>query len=127
MNPSFLGKQWIGDSGYLSKGDLKKPYPISEQNYYKPINVEKRWRSVLDKNTILAIETIFEKIMIQNKYKFDNGLNIFSRFLGYLSMLTKFDGSKNFFSYILGFVKNLVRRIFIIFFSKQSRKIFDII
>ena len=63
LHSTFLGKEWIGDSSYLSKIDLKKPYP---KNYYKPANVETRWRGVLDKNTILTIETLFEKIMIRN-------------------------------------------------------------
>ena len=123
LRSTFLGKKWIGESGYLSKVDLIKPYP---RNYYKPANIEKRWRSFLDKNTILIIETIFEKIMIQNKYKFDNKLNITSRISAYFSLLFRFNEFKNVFSFILGFVKNVIRRNFIIFFPSLSRKIFDI-
>ena len=127
LNPTFLGKKWIGDSSYLSRVDLKKSYPISEQNYYKSINVEKRWRSVLDKNTILIIETVFEKIMIRHQYKFDNKLNVITRVFGYLSLLLRFNQFNNFFYFIIGFIKSAIRRIFIIFFSKQSRIFFDIV
>ena len=123
LNETFLGKKWIGESAYLSAIDLKKPYP---KDYYKPSNVEKRWRSVLDKNTILVIETIFEKIMIKYKYKFDNKLNFRSRVVGYASLLLRFNEFKNFFSYMKGLIKNIIRRIFIIYFTNKSLKIFDI-
>ena len=124
LNSTFLGKRWIGESGYISKLDLKNEYP---KNYYKPINIETRWRSILDKKAILMIETVLEEIMIQNKYKFDNKLNIVSRFFGYLIFLFKFHAFNN-FSYLLKlrFIKNIIRRIFVVFFSAQSRKIFDI-
>ena len=124
LTSTFLGKRWIGESGYISKLDLKNKYP---KNYYKPINIEARWRSFLDKKTILMIETVLEEIMIQNKYKFDNRLNIVSRFFGYLNLLLKFHDFNN-FSYLLKlrFIKNIIRRIFVVFFSTQSRKIFDI-
>ena len=66
--------------------------------------------------------------MIQYKYKFDNKLNIISRFFGHLSLLFKFHEFNN-FSYLLKlrFIKNIIRRIFVVFFPEQSRKIFDII
>ena len=123
LNSTFLGKRWIGESGYLSKNDLKKEYP---KNYYEPVNVEKRWRNILDKKTILMIETALEDIMILNKYKFDNKLNFVSRFFGNLILLFKFHDYN--FSYLLKlrFIKNIIRRIFVVFFSDQSRKIFDI-
>ena len=37
---TFLGRKWIGETGYLSKVDLKKPYP---KNYYKPAYIENRF------------------------------------------------------------------------------------
>lgn len=124
LDSTFLGHKWIGESGYISKKDLKKPYP---RNYYKPINVEKRWREILDKNSILMIETLSEKIMLQHKYKFDNKLNIISRFFGYLNLFFKFQEFKNFLYFIkLRLFKNIIRRIFVVFFPNQSRKIFDI-
>jgi len=125
LTSTFLGKRWMGESSYLSKFDLKNKYP---KNYYKPINVEARWRSILDKKAILMIETVLEEIMIQNKYKFDNKLNIVSRLFGYLILLFKFHTLNN-FSYLLKFrfIKNIIRRIFVVFFNKQSRKIFDIV
>ena len=80
----------------------------------------------MDKKAILMIETVLEKIMIQNKYKFDNKLNFVSRFFGYLIFLFKFHDYN--FSYLLKlrFIKNIIRRISVVFFSAQSRKIFDI-
>ena len=124
LNQTFAGKKWLGESSYLGKDDLKKQRP---KNYYKPINIEARWRNFLDKNTIFVIEAIYEKIMIQNKYKLDNKFNFISKFFGYLSVLFKFHEFNNPFLFIrLSFFKNIIRRIFIIFFTKQSRKIFDI-
>jgi hypothetical protein len=125
LNPTRVGKKWLGESSYLAKGDLKKEAP---KNYYKPINIEARWRNFLDKNTILITEAVYEKIMIQNKYKFDNKLNFISKSLGYLGAVFKFQPYNNPFSFIKLFIfKNVIRRIFIIFFNKQSRKIFDIL
>ena len=124
LNSTFAGKKWLGESSYLEKGDLKKQRP---KNYYNPINIEARWRNFLDKNTIFVIEAIYEKIMIQNKYKLDNKLNFISKFFGYLVALFKFHQFNNPLFFIrLSFFKNIIRRIFIIFFTKQSRKIFDI-
>ena len=124
LHSTFAGKKWMGESSYLGKGDLNKQPP---KNYYKPINIEARWRNFLDKNTILIIEAVYEKIMIQNKYKFDNKLNFISKSLGYLGAVFKFQPFNDPFSFIKLFIfKNIIRRIFIIFFNKQSRKIFDI-
>jgi len=124
LNPTRVGKKWLGESSYLAKGDLNKEAP---KNYYKPINIEARWRNFLDKNTILITEAVYEKIMIQNKYKFDNKLNFISKSLGYLGAVFKFQPFNDPFSFIKLFIfKNIIRRIFIIFFNKQSRKIFDI-
>ena len=125
LNSTFVGKKWLGESSYLGKGDLKKQCP---KNYYKPINIEARWRNFFDKNTIFTIEAVYEKIMIQNKYKLDNKLNFISKFHGYLGAVFKFHQFNNLFSFIkLSFFKNIIRRIFIIFFNKKSRKIFDIV
>ena len=124
LSPTFLGKKWIGESSYISKKDLKKPYP---KDYYKPINVEMRWRSVLDKKSILMIETFLEKNMRQHRYKLDNKLNITSRFFGYLGLFFKFHDFDNFLYFVrLRFIKNIIRRFFVVFFPNQSRKIFDI-
>ena len=124
LQSTFLGKKWIGESGYISKMDLKKPYP---KDYYKPINVEMRWRSVLDKKSILMIETFSEKTMRQHKYKFDNKLNVISRFFGYFSLFFKFHDFDNLIYFArLRFIKNIIRRFFVVFFPNQSREIFDI-
>ena len=123
LTETFLGKKWIGESAYLSKVDLKIPYP---KDYYKPENIEKRWRSVLNKKSILVVETVFEKIMIKYKYKFDNKLNLRKRFKGYINLLFGFNETNNFFYRIKGLIKNIIRRILIIFFTKQSAKIVDL-
>ena len=124
LQSTFLGKKWIGESGYISKMDLKKPYP---KDYYKPNNVEMRWRSVLDKKSILMIETFSEKTMHQHRYKFDNKLNVISRFFGYFSLFFKFHDFDNLIYFArLRFIKNIIRRFFVVFFPNQSREIFDI-
>ena len=124
LNSTINGKKWIGESVYLSKGDLKKPYP---KNYYLPKNVEKRWRSILDKKQIFMIETLAEDIMKENKYKFDNNLNLLLRFVAYTKLFLSFYEFNKFFPFLkLNFLKNIVRRIFVVFLSKYSRKVFDI-
>ena len=123
LTETFLGKRWMGESAYLSKVDLKEPYP---KDYYKPQNIEKRWRSVLNKKSILVVETVFEEIMIKYKYKFDNKLNLKKRFVGYINLLFGFNEANNFFSSAKGLIKNIIRRILIIFFTKQSAKIVDL-
>ena len=124
LQSTFLGKKWIGESGYLSKIDLKKPYP---QNYYQEKNVEKRWRGFLNKKTILVIETIFEKLMIRYKYKFDNRLNFKLKFFGYLFLLFEFNEPNNIFLRATNCIKNIIRRSFIILNPNLSRKFFNII
>ena len=119
LKSTFSGKKWIGESVYLSKGDLKKPYP---KNYYLAKNVENRWRGILNKKQIIMIETLTEDIMRNNKYKFDNNLNFLLRFAAYVRFFFSFHDFNKFFPLF----KNITRRIFVVFFSKYSRKIFDI-
>jgi hypothetical protein len=124
LNSTLNGKRWIGESVYLSKGDLKKPYP---KNYYLPENVEKRWKSILSEKEIFMIETLAEKIMKENKYKFYNKLNLINRFINYTKLFLSFHDFNNFFPFIkLNFFKDIIRRFFVIFLPKYSRKIFDI-
>lgn len=123
LTETFLGKKWLGESAYLSKVDLKVPYP---KDYYKPENIEKRWRSILNKKSILVVETVFEKIMIKYKYKFDNKLNSRKRLNGYINLLFGFNEKNNFFYRTKGLIKNIIRRILIIVFTKESAKIFDL-
>ena len=124
LKSTLNGKKWIGESNYLAKGDLKKPYP---KNYYKKNNVEKRWRNFLNKDQIFMIETLFSKIMIQNKYKFDNRINLVSKLKGYSSLFLSFHEFKNNFPYIkFNFPKSIIRRFCVIFLPQISRKIFDI-
>jgi len=124
LSSTFGGKKWLGESSYLGKGDLKKTRP---RDYYKPINVESRWRNFLDKKTIFIIEAVYKEIMVQNKYKLDNKMKLGSKFFGYFLALFKFQEFNTYLSLIkFSFIKSVIRRFFIIFFSKQSRKIFDI-
>ena len=124
LKQTFAGKAWFGESSYLGKGDLKKKRP---KNYYKPKNIESRWRSFLDENTIFIIETIYEKLMLQNKYKFDNKINTFKRISGHLVILFKFNEFKNLLSFLNpNFIKNILRRSIIIFYPSLSRKIFNV-
>ena len=113
----------MGESAYLSKVDLKIPYP---KDYYKPQNIEMRWRKVLNAKSILVVETVFEKIMIKYKYKFDNKLNLKKRFNGYINLLFGFNEASSFFYRTKGLLKNIIRRMLIIFFTKHSAKIIDL-
>ena len=64
--------------------------------------------------------------MIKYKYKFDNKLNLRKRFKGYINLLFGFNETNNFFYRTKGLIKNIIRRILIIFFTKQSAKIADL-
>ena len=76
----------------------------------KEINSTKELFKTLNiKDDVLSIE--------QKKFFFDKG---------YLILLFKFHAFNNFLLK-LRFIKNIIRRIFVVFFSRQSRKIFDII
>ena len=118
----------LSESAYLDENFFKnKLSPNFMKNYYKTSNSERRWRGYLTKDYILIIETLCEGVMSKYKYKTDNKLNIFSRISGYSGAIFKFQEYSNFFPFIkLNFFKNIIRRFFIIFFTKQSRKFFDI-
>jgi len=118
----------LSESQYLPKHFFKnKLSPNFMKNYYKTSNSERRWRGSLNKYSILIIETVCERVMNKFNYKMDNKLNIFSRISGYSGAIFKFQKYSNFFPFVkLIFFKHILRRIFIIFFTKQSRKFFDI-
>ena len=79
LKPTFLGKNWHGDSAYLGKFELKKALP---KNYYSQANVRQRWIRYLNKKSILLIETLLEKTMIQYGYKFINKLTFSKKNFG---------------------------------------------
>ena len=80
LSQTFLKKKWLGESSYLAKDELKKDPP---KNFYYPMEVEKRWRSVLDKNDILMTEVIFQKQMNLMNYNIENKLSFKNIIRGY--------------------------------------------
>jgi len=123
LKETHIGRKWHGDSSYLGKFELKKPLP---KNYYQPDNVRKRWMGYLDSKTILAIETVSEKLMEKYNYKFENNLNLKKRVIGYMHLFTGYQDKKNIIGRLFFVTKNFLRRFLIIYFNKYATKILDI-
>lgn len=122
LNQTFNGIEWKGESSYLAWDEVdERP----GEEYYLEKNVEKRWRSVLNKKDILFIETIFHNYMIRLKYKFDNKMNFQKKIIGYYYYLTLYLRQDNYgFSKNLSLVRNIIRKILILFFTYRISSLF---
>lgn len=114
LKPTFLGKNWHGDSSYLGKFELKKALP---KNYYSRANVQQRWIRYLNKKSILLIETLLEKTMIQYGYKFTNKLTLSKKILGYIYLFTLYQNKNSLPLKPLYLMKSAVRRFLLIKFE----------
>lgn len=129
LNQSFLGKKWYGESAYLQgknqEDDLKKLPP---KNYYYPKEIKKRWKSVIDSKITLMIEVIFRKVMNKYEYKCENKINFLNIVRGYFYCLTKFTNQKKYFiNKFLIKIRNLIRRIIILFYPSLVYRIYKIL
>ena len=119
---TLLGKNWFGESAYLSIGDLKKKLP---KDYYDIKLVQKRWSAILSKNQIKQIELFFKEIFKIFKYKKKYSLSSFEKIIHISRFFLNLDFNqgtnlKNF----LNIPKLIIRRFCLIFFNKISRKLF---
>ena len=122
LSQTFLKKKWLGESSYLAKDELKKNPP---KNFYQPIEVEKRWRSVLDKNDILMTEIIFQKQMKLMNYNIENKLSFKNIIRGYFIFLLRYIyQEKYFFSKTIIISRNIVRKLFILISTKITLMLF---
>ena len=123
LKSTILGKKWHGDSSYLGKFESSKPLP---SNYYKPINVKKRWKNYLDNKTILTIEVILKNVMKKYNYIPENDLNFFNIIKGYTNLFLSYNSKSSLISSFLEKIKNAFRRIMMLLNHDIARKIFDI-
>ena len=118
LKPTFLGKEWHGDSSYIQKFELKKKLP---NDYYSNVNVKKRWKNYLNKKEILSIETLLEKTMNKYNYKLENKINIISKIKGYFYILFMHVNNESLIKKLISIVKNPIRRILIIKFKFYTK------
>ena len=122
LSQTFLKKKWLGESSYLAKDELKKDPP---KNFYQPIEVEKRWRSVLDKNDILMTEIIFQKQMKLMNHNIENKLSFKNIIRGYFIFLLRYIyQEKYFFLKTIIISRNIVRKLFILISTKITLMLF---
>ncbi|MDC0346730.1 hypothetical protein OAM62_00965 [Candidatus Pelagibacter sp.] len=122
LSQTFLKKKWLGESSYLAKDELKKNPP---KNFYQPIEVEKRWRSVLDKNDILMTEIIFQKQMKLMNHNIENKISFINIIRGYFIFLLRYIyQEKYFFSKTIIISRNIVRKLFILISTKITLMLF---
>jgi hypothetical protein len=118
LKPTFLGKEWYGDSSYIQKFELKKKLP---KNYYSNENVKKRWKNYLQTKEILSIETLLEKTMNKYNYKLENKLTIINRIRGYFYILFMHTNNESLIKRLISIIKNPIRRILIIKFNFYTK------
>lgn len=129
LKQTFLGKNWFGESSYLQgknqEDDLKKAPP---KNYYKSFEVKKRWEKIINKKKILMIETILDSLMKRFNYKKMSDPNIFNKCMGLFICLSNYSSQKKYFlSIFLIKIRNLIRRLIILYQPLIANKIFKFI
>jgi hypothetical protein len=120
---TFMNEKWLGESSYLAKGELREEPP---KDFYNPSKVEERWRSILSKNEILMIETIFRDTMTKFKFSFDNEFNLFKLIKGYKNYFFMHQHQQKFYlnKYLILF-RNLLRRLLIILIGSKTKNFFS--
>ncbi len=117
LNQTFLGKTWYGESSYLQgknqENDLSK-YP--PKNFYKPEEIEKRWKSQLSEKDISFIELVYKDIFLKYNFNFLIKQNFLKKINTYYYLLTNFNYQKKYFiSRFLIIPRNILRRLIILF------------
>ena len=123
IKQTFLGNNWMGESSYLAVDELEELPPI---NYYDPQEVKKRWKTILLSNDILFIEVIFRKFIKEFNYPFENNINFFKIFCGYLNFFFRYQFQKKYFlnKYLIT-IRNIIRRICILIFKQKVANLFN--
>jgi len=122
-NPTYFGKKWHGDSSYLSKYESSKALP---KNYYLPKNVKKRWKKSLSKQEILDIEMLLFNSMRNYGYKLENKITLLNLIRAYLNVFFSYKEKKNTISNIYFTLKNILRRIIILFNANIAARLVDL-
>ena len=124
---TILRKNWNGESSYLKTNKEKDLIKKVPKNFYSSRNVEKRWRSILDKKTILVIESLLFDIFFIYKYKTDFKINPLIKLKALITYIflfrkIKYYNRKRFF--ILTKAKYFLKKIIIIKFPFFASKFF---
>ena len=123
LEQSFMGTNWLGESSYLAKDELKELPPT---NFYDPHQVKKRWKSVLSKTDILFIEVIFDQFIRDFNYDFEEKKSFKKLIVGYYYFLFKYQFQEKYFlSKYLIILRNIVRRLSILLLKEKTIKIFS--
>mgnify|MGYP003970058177 CR=1 FL=1 len=106
------GGGWKVDSSYVSRNDTE----VDKSTYFDPVNVEKRWMSILGIKDIIMIESMFDIIMREFNYTRITKSNLMNNIFGiyYIAMPCKkwrdYNRDKFFsaiFTYFLDIKENL--------------------
>ena len=104
FNDTFLnstypsGVPWIPDSCYISR-DGQYPDNDTQDTFYAPENIKRRWHAELDPREILMIEFIFNDIMKEFHYKRITQDTYVSRIKGLIYFLLPHRGPGRFKNY----------------------------
>ncbi len=123
LKQTFMNKEWLGESAYLAKDELKEKVP---NNFYHPSEVEKRWRSILSPNEILFIEVIYRNMMERFDFKKDNNLTTIKIIKGYISFYFLHQHQqKYYFNRYIVTLRNLLRRLSILLLGSKTKYFFS--
>ena len=99
--------------GKNQENDLSK-YP--PKNFYKPEEIEKRWKSQLSEKDISFIELVYKDIFLKYNFNFLIKQNFLKKINTYYYLLTNFNYQKKYFiSRFLIIPRNILRRLIILF------------
>ena len=128
LKSTFNKKKWKGETSYLMKKkvDINVKLP---KNFYKLSEVKKRWMSKLGDYEIKIIESFCTDYMEKFKYKKIYKKGQLSNFFYKLNILffyvmPSLNKKHALFSYYL--FKNILKRILVVLFPKQSIKVLSI-
>ena len=128
LKSTFNKKKWKGETSYLMKKkvDINVKLP---KNFYKESEVKKRWMNKLEDYEIKIIESFcsdyIEKFNYKKIYKKRQLSNFFYKLnILFFYVMPSLNKKHVLFSYY--FFKNILKRILVVLFPKQSIKVLSI-
>tara|TARA_B100000401_G_C52408426_1_gene532337 strand:- start:143 stop:592 length:450 start_codon:yes stop_codon:yes gene_type:complete len=122
LKQSFMGINWLGESSYLAKDELHELPPA---NFYDPIEVKKRWSSVLTKKDIIFIEVIFDQFIKDFKYDLEEKKTLKKILKGYYYFFFNYQFQEKYYlNKFIILLRNIIRRLSIILLKEKTINIF---
>ena len=122
LKQSFMGINWLGESSYLAKDELHELPPA---NFYDPIEVKKRWSSVLTKKDIIFIEVIFDQFIRDFKYDLEEKKTFKKILKGYYYFFFNYQFQEKYYlNKFIILLRNIIRRLSIILLKEKTINIF---